>query len=70
MPLVLEFSMRRQVAPRPALGDRGGAIGKSLRLDRIANILHEPLVVGEVVPAEQHGAERLAGFHQMVEVGA
>src|SRR4051812_18204757 len=63
-------SHRRQIAPRPALVDLGGAISEAARLDRVADILHQALIIGDVVPGEEHRGQRLAGFHEVVQVGA
>src|SRR5436853_6734329 len=36
----------------------------------LTDALHQLLVIGDIRPAEQHHAEKLARFDQMMEVGA
>ena len=46
------------------------ALGEPPGRDRRAHAGHQRLIVGEVVPGQQHHAENLAGLDEVVEIGA
>ena len=54
----------------PEAADLAGGGVQGLGLDGVAQGGHEVLVVLDVMPGEEDGAEHFAGFEEVVEVGA
>src|SRR5258708_17947577 len=48
----------------------GDPVAKCARLDRGPQAAHNVLIVVQIVPGEQHGAEHLLAAHEMVQIGA
>ena len=63
---ISDGSTRRQIAPLPLRIGLLDEIVEAPSNDRCANIIHQALIVGEIVPGEQHTSERLAGTDQVM----
>src|SRR5436190_1209205 len=58
------------IALRPSLPDLGSIVPVAASGDRGAGTGHETLVIGEVIPGEQHCGKRFARLYEVVDVSA
>ena len=56
--------------PLPIFPRFGGKILETTVRDRLANALHQLLIVGYVRPGQQHCAEHLVRFGEVMQIGA
>src|SRR5918996_1091373 len=61
---------RQRRALHVEVGGAGGQCGNAARLDRSARRSHEPLIIVQIVPGQEHRAQDLARLDQVVQIRA